>query len=121
MKFQERDWKYMSRIHDELLEALCARINRESVQILQTPEPEHVKYAKLFDHIRKSDKLVAVCFDDWRRSTIEIKAVHLHEHGLLTRDHLAQLSPEAQDVIAAMEEMRKESRQRSRGRLGTIS
>jgi hypothetical protein len=102
--FQERDWKYLKSIHDEMLFALCEKINREAVEIVQSKtESEHAKYRKLFRHIHDSDDIIAECFDDWRRSTIARRAFGLYRHRLLTADHLAHLTPKAQESIKALE------------------
>ena len=69
--FPEKDWKYLRTIHDEMLAALCGRINAESAAILAAKGPsEHEKYLKLFRHVHDSDDIVAACFNDWSRSRI---------------------------------------------------
>ena len=67
----EKDWKYLRKIQAEMLSALCARINRQAVDLLQShAESEHEKYRRLYEHVKDSDRVVADCFDDWRRSNI---------------------------------------------------
>ena len=44
----ERDWKYLRKIQPEMLSALCARINRQAMELLQSQaESEHKKYLRL--------------------------------------------------------------------------
>lgn len=43
----ERAWKYIRSVRDDLLEALCGRINTESVNILEERfASEHDKYER---------------------------------------------------------------------------
>jgi hypothetical protein len=45
---QEKDWKYLKGIRNELLQKLCARINQHSVQILtDATHTPHEKYKML--------------------------------------------------------------------------
>ena len=65
----ESDWKYLRKIEADLLATLCNRINTKSQKILNEGSlSEHEKYLNLYRHIKKSDKIIADCFNDWRRS-----------------------------------------------------
>ncbi|MCK5835833.1 MAG: hypothetical protein KAH09_01085 [Desulfobacula sp.] len=89
----ESDWKYLRKRKVDLLSTLCGRINEQSKDILNDQSSsEHEKYLKMFDHIKKSDKIVADCFNDWRRSNIWIKIQSLRHYDLLTNDHFDQMS-----------------------------
>ncbi len=100
----ERDWKYIRSIQDELLSSLCARINREAQAILLDPQSsDHEKYLELYRHVKESDGIIADCFDDWRRSTILIKIFLLREQGLLSEDHMRNLSQETGNRIRKFE------------------
>ncbi len=101
----ERDWKYMKKIKDDLLGALCGRINRQSVAILtRSHDSEHEKYLKLYKHIEESDRVIANCFDDWRRSSLLTKIVEIKHHELLTPAQLQQLSTETQERLKSLEQ-----------------
>jgi hypothetical protein len=90
---QESDWKYLRKREVEMLSTLCGRINEQSKDILNgQSESEHEKYLKMYDHIKKSDKIVADCFNDWRRSNIWLKIQFLRKYDLLTDAHLDQMS-----------------------------
>ena len=103
----ERDWKYMRSIHDEILAALCERINSQAEVILkQGRDTPHKVYLDLYRHIQDSDDVIACCFNDWRRSTLQIKLSALHEHGLLTDAQIQKLSPEAQERLKALKELK---------------
>lgn len=102
----ERDWKCMKRLRDELLASLCKRINGQAAVILAGPEvSEHKKYLKLFEHMQASDRIVAECFDDWRRSTLLMKIHALESNGLLEAKHILLLSDETQQRLELMKGM----------------
>jgi hypothetical protein len=98
ISIQESDWKYLRKREVEMLSTLCGRINEQSKNILND-ESEHEKYLKMYDHIKKSDKIVADCFNDWRRSNIWLKIQCLRRHDLLTDEHLNQMSDGVRSLI----------------------
>ena len=103
----ERDWKYMRTIHDDLLATLCERINSQSEVILkQGRNTPHKTYLDLYRHIQDSDDIIARCFNDWRRSTLQMKISALHEYGLLTDAQIQKLSPETQERLKALKELK---------------
>ncbi|MEJ2689818.1 MAG: hypothetical protein P8130_07690 [Deltaproteobacteria bacterium] len=103
-KIPERDWKYLRKIQPEMLDALCARINRHAIQLLQSTEKtEHEKYLELYRHVNDSDQIVADCFNDWRRSNIWLKILALRRHGLLTDEHVSQLSKEGSELVEGLD------------------
>ena len=103
---EERDWKYLRSIHDEMLHALCARINGKAVEIVtgEGANPRE-QYLRLYRHIQESDGIVGECFNDWRRSTISGKITRLRHHGLFLDEHVEHLSESAQDWLAKVEEL----------------
>lgn len=101
---RERDWKYLRRLHDEMLHGLCAQINRRAadIAVAEGKNPHH-QYLELYRYIQDADATIGDCFNDWRRSTLGLKVIHLRRHGLLTDEHLEGLSPEAQDWLRMVE------------------
>jgi hypothetical protein len=88
----ERDWKYMRSIQKELLLTLCARINEQAKAIICAKDGDPLeRFRQLYSHVQASDHTVAVCFDDWRRSSIDARILALHHHGLLTDKYLVGL------------------------------
>jgi hypothetical protein len=107
-KVVERDWKYLQRIRGELLDALCRRVNAETVSILQKAGPtEHEKYLNAYKHIQNSDRVIAKCFDDWRRSVLDQKLIILNRFKLLTQDHLDHFSNETRELLQGFEKLRQ--------------
>lgn len=103
---KERDWKYMRTIHDEMLHKLCANINRSAVEIVTSgPGNPYEQYLSLYRHIQDSDEIIADCFNDWKRSRLTDKILFLRRHGLLTDQHVGNLSPEGKAWLKRMEEM----------------
>jgi hypothetical protein len=105
---RERDWKYLRSIHDEMLNELCTRILKKAGKIIaEEKKSPHQRYLTLFRHIKKSDYIIAKCFDDWRRSTIRIRIDALRHHKLLTDEHVEQMSQTAQDWLHRVEKIMK--------------
>ncbi len=101
----ERDWKYLRGIEKELLAVLCARINRKALEMLQAPDgDEHERYLRLYRHYRDSDKIVADCFNDWRRSNIALKLLLIRRHKLLSEEMAAKLSEETRELLNKLPE-----------------
>ncbi len=101
---KERDWKYLRLIHDEMLHALCSRINKKAIDIVgaEASNP-HERYLKLYQHIQKSDRIIADCFNDWRRSNITVKITCLCRHRLLQDEHVQNFSESAQAWLSRVE------------------
>jgi hypothetical protein len=88
----DMDWKYLRSVQSELFSSLCERINLKVMKILQSGEmSEHDKCRALYQHMLDSDKIVADCLDDWRRSNIRLKVVMLHRNRLLTEENMRHL------------------------------
>jgi len=102
---QEKDWKTMRSIKDELLQELCSRINQQSAQILNDAEKTpHERYGALYGHIKDSDQIIGDCFDGLRRSRLGDKLLFLRRHKLLTDEHIQNLSDSAQEWMKMLDE-----------------
>lgn len=99
----ERDWKYLRSIQDEMLNELCSRILTEVAEIAGAGGTPHQRYRALYRHLQKSDDIIADCFDDWRRSTINVRILNLRHHRLLKDEHVTRMSGEAQEWLRRME------------------
>lgn|SRR5208337_893014 len=104
----EIDWKYLRSVQAELFSSLCERINGKAMKILQSVEmSEGDKYRALYQHMLNSDKIVAECFDDWRRSNIWLKMVMLHRNSLLTEKYIGHLSDETKTLLKTVTQLSK--------------
>ena len=102
----ERDWTTFQEIRVEMLEALCARINGKALKIINRKGMgNHEKYIKLNKHIRKSDKIMANCFDDFKRSTLNLTLIKLHKEKLLTDRFLEKFSGATRELLETTKEL----------------
>ena len=91
-----------------MLNTLCLRINQQAEHIIQSSgKSEHQKYLDLYQYIQDADKIVSHCFDDWRRSNIDIKVSYLLGNNLLTDEHIQELSEETQNQMKFLRPSRK--------------
>ncbi len=99
-KITEKDWKYLFGIKDELLQALCRRINAETMAIMQEEGlTEHEKHLKAYKHVENADQVIVKCFDDWKRSAMSTILINLCQNNLLTQDHLDRVSKETSEFL----------------------
>lgn len=109
---KESDWKYLRKIKDDLLKQLCERINRRSLEILTAPQSTpHEKYLALYRHVEESDAIIAICFNDWRRSTLKAHVAALYENDLLTKEHCSHFSDDLMILIKVLSEYGKDEPQ----------
>lgn len=105
--FPEADWKAFRRNRDRMLETLFERINDESAKILDSPDPTPEQiYRNLFDHVKTSDRVVADCFDNWKRSNFALFASHLLSEGLIPDSLWEHLSEETRKRLKTLTEIR---------------
>ena len=102
----ESDWKYLRTIKDDMLDTLCKRINDGASLIYSNKKlSEYEKFRNLLEHIHEGQGRVANCFDDWRRSTVIMKLLALHEERLLTKEHLSHFSTETRQRLRDLSEL----------------
>ncbi len=98
---QESDWKLFRQVRTLALDRLCQRILDEVTQIAtDTTLTAHNRYLKIFDILKKRDRIVGDCFDMPRRSTAMGQLISICSHGLLTQQEIEQFKPETRDMIA---------------------
>ena len=99
---KESDWKYLRSLKKALLDRLCNRI-LDNIQAECNPEKReldaHEQYLKVYHLVNKGDKMVADCFDYWRRSNIIYKILFLIKHQVITDEEIAQLSDETKERL----------------------
>ena len=99
---KESDWKYLRNLKKELLDRLCNRIldDVRTEYGLEKREPDaHEQYLKVYNLIKKRDKMVADCFDDWSRSDIIFNILFLIKYKVITAEEVAQLSDETKEQL----------------------
>jgi hypothetical protein len=103
----EHDWKYLRGIHDEMLHALCSRINEKAAAIAtaRTGNPRQ-QYGELYAHLQDSNRIVTDCFDAWRRLRLPEIILSLRRHSLLLDHHIAHLSDSAKEWLSTAEKVR---------------
>jgi tetratricopeptide (TPR) repeat protein len=117
----ERDWKYLRGIEKELLSKLCRRINRRAVEIIQAESgSEHEKYLALYRHIKESDLVVADCFNDWRRSNLDLKLRYLQRQNLLGEEQLGNLSEASLELLGSRAQATQSAGERAAGAVELI-
>ena len=100
-RIKESDWKYLNKLKPILLERVCAKINREAELKLENKknQSQYEVYMALYKHYEQKDKLIAECFDDYRRSTAIYKILHLLNKKVMTDDEFEGFSSETQEII----------------------
>ncbi len=101
IKNNETDWKYMCSIKDMCLQTLCKRINDESAAIIADKGlTQHQRYKKLYQHIKKEDKVIALIFDGtWSRSRVHNAIINFDTFDIAPADYLEHLSEGAQESV----------------------
>ena len=101
----ERDWKKLRLMKPRALNDACARILDAVAQIVQKKNGrEHEAYLELWDFIRKQDKLIALMFDEFKRSTAFYKLAAWQRHGLVSESDMALFTEETQAMVKAINE-----------------
>ena len=96
----ESDWKKLRSLKTRALNQACGRILDAAVPIIENREDrEYDAYMDLWKLLKKEDKLIALMFDDLKRSTALFKLAHWHRHKLLSESELAGFSEETQAVV----------------------
>lgn len=92
---EERDWKYLSSIKNELLEK-CSRQGNDQIRriLADSALSENEKRLKIYQAVRDHDRLIADCFDMWSRSRIFEKVLLMRRYGILEDRYFRLLSEE---------------------------
>ena len=91
----ESDWKIFKRLRVIALERFSQGILDQSQAICsKTSWTAHERFGDLYDLIQMQNKEMASMFDDFRRSTAELRLRLIVMHKLLTDEELSEFSPE---------------------------
>jgi hypothetical protein len=101
MNLPEQDWKLLSRLKPLALDRLCQRILQETQALIDVAaEGEHHRaYLALYRYIQDQDRVVADCFNDWRRAQALFLLMHWRHQGLLTDAEFAGFSAETRHAV----------------------
>jgi len=104
----EPDWKLLRSFHDVMLE-LCSKRNNDVIRgILSDPSmSEYDRYLAVYRKVESQDKIVAECFNDWRRSRAPISILALRHFNLMSDDQFALLSEETRAFVNSFEKFNK--------------
>jgi hypothetical protein len=104
---KESDWKYLKKLKPILLERACAKINKEAELKLKNKQnqEQYQVFMALYKHYHKKDKLIADCFDDYRRSTAIYKILHLLYNKIITDDEFEGFSSETKEIVEKIKEI----------------
>ena len=107
MEFKDSDWKVFRRLHSIALERYCRRVLEEVRVAAECKSDYHDCYRRLYRLIRERDRTMAAAFDDPGRSTAFILLANMIAEGLLTEEELKQFSPETQERIEVINQLRR--------------
>lgn len=100
-QISEADWHILTRLKPEALDRLCSRILKKATKIAEdeTQGNTHERYLKLYRHINNSDKDVARCFNDWRRSDAFIILANWKREKLVTDQEFGTFSESTRNSV----------------------
>ncbi|MCY1536037.1 hypothetical protein D9M68_714740 [compost metagenome] len=96
----ESDWKKFSKLRPIALARLSQQILDECLPICQdSSRPAHERYIELYRLIHERDKDIAAVFNDFRRSTAEMRLLQMARFGLVTDEDLEPFSPGLREYV----------------------
>lgn len=99
-RIPESDWKTWRRLHAVALERFCQKILREAVKFEGGEGTAHERYIKLYQLLKKRDKKLGEIFDGPKRSDAYFKIAAAVHARVVTKEELAELTEDTQNVIA---------------------
>ena len=99
----EKDWRFLRSIQDMLIERLSERLNAEIAAILSRRDlTARAKRVKVHEAAQRHYRIVAECFDHWKRSNIWLACRAMVKHGVFEEIDLAALTAETAEHIQSM-------------------
>jgi hypothetical protein len=99
MDIPEPDWKRWRALREIALERYCEKILSGLIKFHSGKDTAHGRYLKLWKYIRKHDRVLAVVFDNPRRSVAYMQMHEALSAGVITIDELKDMSAETQQLI----------------------
>jgi hypothetical protein len=101
-RIPERDWKIWRTLSEVALNRFCQKILDEAAEFADGDGTPHERYGRLFQHIKKRDRVIADVFDEPSRSRAYMQIAFAARKRIITREELGQFSEEASQVIARL-------------------
>jgi len=99
MDIPEADWKRWRTLREIALERYCEKILSGLSKFQSGKDTPHQRYLKLWKYIRKHDRVLAVVFDNPRRSSAYTQMHEALTAGIITIDELKTMGEETQQLI----------------------
>src|SRR5579871_1033674 len=98
MNIKESDWKIFRSLCEPALERYCQRV-LEDVRLVadERDTTYHQRYIRLWELLRRRDKVLAFTFDAPRRSQALLQLMKMISEDLLTDDEIKRFSQETRD------------------------
>ena len=106
-KFPESDWKKLRALKPNALDRYCNRVLERIQAVMDRPRAQnaHQIYLETFDIIHEDDELLAILFDDWRRSNASLMFLGWVSHGLMTEDEFNAFSEEMKSLTTFLDQV----------------
>jgi len=105
---REKDWKTARSMQERVLNLACERILEKVSGILKNDDDDsHAKYIELWKTLHAENRWIKIMFDDFKRSSAIDQISFWRFCDLITDDEMALFSPETQDRIETLIEIRR--------------
>jgi hypothetical protein len=98
----ESDWRTWRRLSQVALERYCARVLADAARYAQGPDSAHQRYVALYRYLERCDEVIALVFNDLRRSNAYLSIANATRQGLVSSEEVRTLSPDTQAVVKAI-------------------
>ncbi|HEX7037445.1 MAG TPA: hypothetical protein VF210_16860 [Pseudomonadales bacterium] len=96
----EADWKVFRRLRVDALERFCGNVlNRISELAAEPGKSKHERYLAVFEEIERSERQLAMAFDDPRRSRMIEQLRIMVGLGLIDDEELGELSEDTRHRV----------------------
>jgi hypothetical protein len=96
----ERDWKLLRSLKDRALNDACSRIFDAVEKIAKKMDGrEHEAYLELWKLLKKQDDLIALMFNDFKRSTAVLKLAVWRQECLVSEGDFALFTEETREIV----------------------
>lgn len=103
----EKDWKHFKKLHELAVNRFSKETLSKISQIIASKETEtkHEKYLEIYQYIKKRDKLLGDCFNEYRRSTAKLSILQIYNLGFFTPEEFNQFSDDVKDFVRKCNEL----------------